>query len=304
MSPREGNTQASQGSSHSVARAADRYREEGRFDDAIMLCLQELKNRPTYVSARVVLGRAYLERGDLQEAESEFHRVVELSPENLRARVHLGQICEAQGRLTDAIGHYQTALEFAPLNPEIRASLSRLQPLTSPAAPSMKTGGGSALPEPHVPCSSGKEDEGPFATETLADLYASQGLTDRAASIYERLLHGQPCNESIQRKLSALVETRPGNEGAAAEAALLGSTECSTEASRSETVELIGASIEPTGAGSRNLSRGNRDQLLTNELERWLRGVQKYSMLALASQEYGATKAEAPLSLAPPPVSR
>ena len=197
------------GSAHAIARTADRYRRQGRFADAIALCLKELKARPTYVSARVVLGRAYLENGDHAKAEEEFHRVVELSPNNLRARIHLGEICACQGRTHEAIQHYEAALDVAPLDREIRTRLLKLGgsipfcilPLSAP-----RTKG---VPEPSLGCtgSDSNEAEGDLlATETLADLYASQGFTDRAAAIYQRLLDEEPSRGEIRVKLTALCE--------------------------------------------------------------------------------------------------
>lgn len=290
MPRREAGTQPVKGSSHSVARAADRYREQGRFDDAIMLCLQELKASPTYASARVVLGRAYLESGDSVKAEEEFHRVVELSPENLRARMHLGQICETQGRVEEAIGHYEKALEFSPLNREIRASLLRLQASISPSAPSVHPQASDVprLPEPHAEfglVESVERDENLFATETLADLYASQGLTDQAASIYRQLLDEQPFNERIRRKLSALGERRQDITGTPVEPTISPPIDPPlAEASRSESARVFGASKEATAAGSARPPRIRREQMLIEELERWLQGVRRCLELAAVRQ--------------------
>ena len=278
MPRREADTQPVKGPSHNVARAADRYREQGRFDDAIMLCLQELKASPAYASARVVLGRAYLESGDSVKAEEEFHRVVELSPENLRARMHLGQICETQGRVEEAIGHYEKALEFSPLNREIRASLLRLQASISLSAPSVypQASDVPGVPEAHAEFGSVERDENLFATETLADLYASQGLTGQAASIYRRLLDEQPFNEKIRGKLNALGERRQDITGAPVEPTISPPIDPPlAEASRSESAGVSGVSKEATAAGPARPPRMRREQMLIEELERWLHGVRR-----------------------------
>ena len=278
MPRREADTQPVKGSSHSVARAADRYREQGRFDDAILLCLQELKASPTYASARVVLGRAYLESGDSVKAEEEFHRVVELSPENLRVRMHLGQICETHGRVEEAIGHYEKALEFSPLNREIRAGLLRLRASISPSAPSVypQASDVPGLPEPHAEFGSVERDENLFTTETLADLYASQGLTDQAASIYRQLLDEQPFNEKIRRKLSALGERRQDITGTPVEPTISPPIDPPlAEAFHSESAGVFGVSKEATAAGPARPSRMRREQMLIEELERWLQGVRR-----------------------------
>jgi tetratricopeptide (TPR) repeat protein len=249
-----------------------------------MLCLQELKASPTYASARVVLARAYLESGDAVRAEEEFHRVVELFPENLRARMHLGQICEAQGRMEEAIGHYEKALEFSPLNREIRASLLRLRAPISPFALSVypQASAVPGLPEPHAEFGSDERDQDLLATETLADLYASQGLTDQAASIYQKLLDEQSFNEKIRGKLSALGETRQDITGAAVEPTICPPIDRSAEVSRSESAGLLDVSNGAIAAGSARPSRVRREQMLIAELERWLQGARRYLVLAAA----------------------
>jgi hypothetical protein len=45
---------------------------------------------------------------------------------------------------------------------------------------------------------------GPISTETLADLYAQQGLTDKALEIYRQILQERPGDELVELKVSAL----------------------------------------------------------------------------------------------------
>ena len=91
------------------AQLADAYRKEGLLDEAIRICRDGLAAHPTYVSGRVVLGRALLEQGALEEAEAEFRRVLELAPDNLLALRTLGEI--QQRRRADAGGLVLAALE-------------------------------------------------------------------------------------------------------------------------------------------------------------------------------------------------
>lgn len=278
-----------EGSSHFVARAADHYRRQGRFDEAIQLCLQELKARPTYVSARVVLGRTYLESGDHAKAEEEFHRVVELSPANVRARVHLGQICEAQGRTEDAIRHYEAALELVPLDREILASLLRLRRSISPFDSSLsrsRTGDGAQLLA-DLPASSSTETEADlFATETLGDLYASQGLTDRAAAIYQQLLNKEPSREGILAKLTALREKQEVGAALQPEAATAAPAAHPLVASLPQSVmgppPVFDLSAGPVAVAVASPMWRSRQEILLAELERWLQGIRRYRKMAEA----------------------
>jgi tetratricopeptide (TPR) repeat protein len=276
---------------------ADSYRKRGQFDEAIRLCLEELKVRPAYISARVVLGRTYLDRGDDAKAEEEFHRVIEVSPENLRARVHLAEICEAQGRTNDAIRHYEAALELVPLNREILASLLTLRRSVHPPEPSLSRGETRDVPEPPVLASIQTAGD-LFATETLADLYASQGLTDRAAAIYQELLDNEPFREHIRAKLIALQQSR---ESAAVQPEAASATPAAhpSEASQLQSVTgllpLVDVSEEPAAVACATPVRMSREQMLLDELERWLQGIRRYRMIAAARQRHGTVEAHSSL---------
>jgi 3-dehydroquinate dehydratase-2 len=279
-------------SAHSVARVADRCRRRGQFDQAIALCLQVLKARSTYVSPRVVLGRAYLESGDQAKAEEEFHRVLELSPENVRARVHLAQICEAQGRTNDAIRHYEAALEFAPLDREMLASLLTLRRTISTFEPSLTRAEPKDVPElagfgPVEP----RRD--PLATETLADLYASQGLMDHAAAIYEQLLEHEPFREDIRAKLTALREKRepaptPRPEAPSPPVAEHPVAPCPPQAVAGS-LPSFDVAKEPAAVAFATPLRRSRKEMVLEELESWLQGVRRYRM-AEGMQPRGAVE--------------
>ncbi len=291
------NLRPGEASSHLIARMADSYRKRGQFDEAIRLCLEELKARPAYVSPRVVLGRTYLDRGDHAKAEEEFHRVIEVSPENLRARVHLAEICEAQGRTNDATRHYEAALELVPLNREILASLLTLRRSVHPPEPSLSRGVTRDVPE--LPVSGSMQTAGDlFATETLADLYASQGLTDRAAAIYQQLLDNEPFRQEIRAKLRALQSPEP----AAVQPETASATPAAhpSEASQLQSVTgllpLVDVSEEPADVACATPMRMSREQMLLDELERWLQGIRRYRMIAAARQRHGTVEAHSSLS--------
>ena len=67
------------------AALAEEYRRVGNYTDAIETCIAGLKRHPSYVSARVTLGRALIEVGRFDEAEQELQIVLKAAPENLAA---------------------------------------------------------------------------------------------------------------------------------------------------------------------------------------------------------------------------
>ena len=64
---------------------AEEYRRAGRLEDAIAACRAGLERHPSYLSARVTLGRALQELGLQAEARAEFEYVLSLAPDNLAA---------------------------------------------------------------------------------------------------------------------------------------------------------------------------------------------------------------------------
>lgn len=129
------------------AQLADAYRKEGLLEEAIRICRDGLVAHPTYVSARVVLGRALLGQGALEEAEAEFRRVLELASDNLLALRLLGDICKERGRSTEAREQYERALRLNPLD---RETQDRLAALPAEAAPAPVAAPASARLEPEV----------------------------------------------------------------------------------------------------------------------------------------------------------
>jgi tetratricopeptide (TPR) repeat protein len=96
------------------AALAEEYRRAGRFEDAIDACLTGLARHPSYLSARVTLGRALLEVGRYEEAQQEFEHVLKLAPENLAAIRGLAEIHHRRGDDThDSHDHYHAAMDTA-----------------------------------------------------------------------------------------------------------------------------------------------------------------------------------------------
>jgi tetratricopeptide (TPR) repeat protein len=67
------------------AALAEEYRRAGRYHEAIAVCRAGLQRHPAYLSARVTLGRALLEVGELEEGREHLEQVLKIAPENLAA---------------------------------------------------------------------------------------------------------------------------------------------------------------------------------------------------------------------------
>jgi tetratricopeptide (TPR) repeat protein len=85
------------------AALAEEYRRAERYEEAIETCQAGLVRHPSYLSAHVTLGRAFIEVGRLQDAREELEYVLKLAPENLAAIRGLAEIHHRMGEdVTDA----------------------------------------------------------------------------------------------------------------------------------------------------------------------------------------------------------
>ncbi len=116
------------------AQLAEEYRRAGRLREAVETCETGLARHPGYLSARVTLGRALLELGELDAAQGELKQVLHTAPENLAALRGLADIHHRRGELREALAHYRTALEFAPHDPELERIVEEIGTALEPAA--------------------------------------------------------------------------------------------------------------------------------------------------------------------------
>lgn len=93
---------------------AEEYKKAGMFDEAIDVLTKGLERQPTYLSARVSLGKIYSERGMLDEASAEFEKVIDVIPDNLYAHKKLAEIYKDLGRKDDAVKEFRTVLRLNP----------------------------------------------------------------------------------------------------------------------------------------------------------------------------------------------
>lgn len=74
---------------------------------------------PGYLSARVTLGRALLQQGELDAAEAELTQVLGAAPGNLAATRALADLQQRRGAHEVALHGFRAALSLAPNDPEL-----------------------------------------------------------------------------------------------------------------------------------------------------------------------------------------
>jgi tetratricopeptide (TPR) repeat protein len=84
---------------------AEELRRAGEYDEAVRVCRAGLEYHPTYLSARVTLGRALLELGRYPEAQTELEYVLKTAPDNLLALKCMTELTQRAGtELTPGAG--------------------------------------------------------------------------------------------------------------------------------------------------------------------------------------------------------
>lgn len=106
---------------------AEEYKKEGMLDEAIQVLLTGIERQPAYMSARVSLGKIYLEKGMRGEARAEFESVIKSIPDNLYAHKKLAEIYRASGEKELAIKSYRTILKLNSMDEDALSSLHELE---------------------------------------------------------------------------------------------------------------------------------------------------------------------------------
>lgn len=136
---------------------AEEYRKSGMLDEAVAVILRGLEHQPGYTSARVALGRIYLEKNMMDEAKSEFEAVVSAIPDNLFAHRKLADIYRELGEAEKAVAEYKTVIKLNPLDEDAMMCLSELEGRTLEEEPAVSA-----------------EAERPFTPETgMAEIFHS-----------------------------------------------------------------------------------------------------------------------------------
>ena len=106
---------------------AEEYRKESMLDEAIDVLQAGLEKHQAYTSARVLLGKIYLEKGMLAEARNEFESVIATVPDNLFAHKKLSDIYRDTGETDRAITALQAILRLNPMDEETLTNLKALE---------------------------------------------------------------------------------------------------------------------------------------------------------------------------------
>ena len=178
---------------------AEEYCKVGMLEEAVSVLEQGLKHYPAFITAMVVLGRAYDQLNQPTKARAVLEGAIKLSPDNLRAHRTLIKIYAAQGLTQEALSSCRVILTMHPKDEE---ALSVQSSLGTQAA--QQTSGTPAPDRPSSPVPSAISDSSPaqVTDEARVDAPASKESAPRRAATIARL-------ESWLRSLERQRRDRP-----------------------------------------------------------------------------------------------
>jgi tetratricopeptide (TPR) repeat protein len=181
---------------------AEAYRKSGMLDEAIETCLKGLQIHPSYMSARMVLGRAYMEKKTYEEAATEFKKVASADVNNIMAHSLLGQNYLLQTKYADAIKEFQKVLALNPDDGNAQQMLAKALELAKNNAPKPEA----AAPTPAPPAAKASADAERDKKQNLtrAEEFSRQGDVDNAVKLYQLILEADPENLVVRQRLKDL----------------------------------------------------------------------------------------------------
>lgn len=102
---------------------AEAYREMGKHDAALRLCVRGLEKHPNHVDAHHLLGLLYRDAGQLTKAFDEWDIALALAPEHAAARREIGLAAVARGEWEIAVRHLERARAADVTDEEVRSAL-------------------------------------------------------------------------------------------------------------------------------------------------------------------------------------
>jgi len=217
-----------------VAPLAEAYRLERRLGEAEATARDGVRDYPNSISIRVVLARSLRDQGRDADAREAFREVMHLDPENMEALVFVESTPDPRWETPLQPAETPRAAEPPADNaradqprdaawdaPTEAAEPSAEDPTPAIEAPSEAVSLTSELahlsdlfgPSPGSPADrDGAGELTGIATLTLAEIYARQGLPDKAVEVCQQILAKDPENADASSRLEeyerALAESR------------------------------------------------------------------------------------------------
>lgn len=127
------------------------YREQGRHDAALKLCIRGLEKHPDHVEAHYLLGLLYREGGEELKAFDEWDIALALDSDHVGSRREIGLIAHARGDYPAAVRHLEKSLANDAFDQEVRTALEDAWARSRGGGPSPASARPAPPPPPAAP---------------------------------------------------------------------------------------------------------------------------------------------------------
>ena len=204
---------------------AEAHRRLGDLGKALTVIQEGFGAHPDFASAHMVAGWVHRSRQEPDDAMRSFKRVLELDAENSLAQAAIAELIDDQRAQTyrDKMAVKKAAEQSAVATADDDrpvVPIASLAPDATIAAAPLPNGSGRPL-VPTLSLAPDRDDAvsdagpagGEIYTQTLAELYASQGAVDNAIEVYRKLIAADPDDQALVRRLAELESLEPGSLG-------------------------------------------------------------------------------------------
>ncbi|MCP4703125.1 MAG: hypothetical protein GY865_00825 [candidate division Zixibacteria bacterium] len=186
---------------------AKEYLDNKKYSKAVELCISRLKDDPKILSGRIVLAQALYHSNQLNEAESQFYRILQVDPNNILALKYLGDLKFRAGDNIVAFSFYERVLKLDEYTRGLKSSIeNKDSDRTKEITLLTFRKKGETIEKTRE-----RLRQLPFDTETTGDLLLEQGHTRMAGKIFKNLLK-QNDSPRLLEKLEKIEKIRNQNK--------------------------------------------------------------------------------------------
>lgn len=193
-------------SSTSFVLLAEVLLKRNRINKAISVLIKGLSRNRHLITARFLLGKAYFQSWNIDLALKELGKVVETAPDHFSASELLIEIKKSEQKYDEALMIAKNLAFYYRGNSEIQKIKEELEILKEKSIKDTNASENEKAVENRK-----NRSETPFPrTETVADIYITQGQYEKALDILTELIFRDPKNVVYQDKYNKVVHLLSG----------------------------------------------------------------------------------------------
>ncbi len=178
---------------------AETYRKMGMLDDARQIITKGLKLYPDFGPAYIVLARVLCQLDDFDNSSAAFEKALDFDPESLAALVGYARVQILLKNDAAARELLLRARKLSPADPVINKLILSLPEISEAMVAEADEADEVAEQGDELPDISTS-----LVSPTLADMYLSQGLTERSLELYQQLSAQNPDDLTLRRRVKEL----------------------------------------------------------------------------------------------------